>query len=167
MTIFCRSNCNHSGRGSDRTPAFYPSNSTPPAPFYLKVDKPVAFDLNHPPYITLETMSSETTRLLQQLRSLDRSSPSDEDARVQMLTAARELCQRLETPFEWVQRMTWQEVSKRAVLAVLQLRRAIPRRGPVACCSMCSLAIGVCCSWGASDHSHACSNPFLGECQCI
>ena len=50
--------------------------------------------------------------LLQQLRSTDESSLSGDDARVEVLRAAQELCQRLETPFEWVQRMTWQEVSK-------------------------------------------------------
>ena len=55
-------------------------------------------------------MNFETTRLVRQLRSIDR--PSDNDTRVQILTAAQALCQRLETPFEWVQRMTWQEVSK-------------------------------------------------------
>ena len=58
-------------------------------------------------------MDSETTRLVQQLRSIDR--PSNNDTRVQILTAAQALCHRLETPFEWVQRMTWQEVSNLAL----------------------------------------------------
>lgn len=59
------------------------------------------------------TMNPETTRLLlQELQSIDQPSFSDEDSRVQILAAAQALCQRLETPFEWVIRMTWQEVSR-------------------------------------------------------
>ena len=56
-------------------------------------------------------MELETSRLFQQLQSLDRTSLPDDDARTQALKAAQALCHRLETPFEWVQRMTWQEVS--------------------------------------------------------
>ena len=67
-------------------------------------------------------MDFETTRLVRQLRSIDR--PSDNDTRVQILTAAQALCQRLETPFDWVQRMTWQEVSN------LTLSLPLYRRNP-------------------------------------
>ena len=57
-------------------------------------------------------MGSEFANLLQQLRSIDRVSLPDDNDRAQILTAARELCQRLETPFDWVQRITWEEVSQ-------------------------------------------------------
>ena len=56
-------------------------------------------------------MSSEHARLVQQVRSIERTALPDDNSRVQLLTAAQALCQKLETPFEWVQRMTWQEVS--------------------------------------------------------
>ena len=56
-------------------------------------------------------MDPETGRLLQQLRNLDRNSLPSDDVRVQTLQAAQRLCQRLETPFESIIRMTWQEVS--------------------------------------------------------
>ena len=56
-------------------------------------------------------MTFETTFLLQQLDAVDKSLLADDDTRVRLLTAAQACCRRLETPFEWVQRMTWQEVS--------------------------------------------------------
>ena len=57
-------------------------------------------------------MNFDTAHLLDQLRSVNRTSLSDEDARLQVLSAARALCRRLETPYEWVLRMTWEEVSR-------------------------------------------------------
>ena len=61
--------------------------------------------------ISMAITTLETTQLLEQLQSIDGTSLSDQDARVQVLAAARALCRRLETPYEWVLRMTWEEVS--------------------------------------------------------
>ena len=98
----------------------------------------------------------DTTRLLEQIQSIDRPSLSDESTRVRILMAARALCQRLETPFEWVQRMTWQEVSW-AHSDSEPLNQTTPET------KMCSMQFYVylaggffCCSLGACD----CSNTY-------
>jgi len=56
-------------------------------------------------------MNLNVDELLRSLESFDRSSLPDDDARVRVLRAAQALCQRLETPYEWVLRKTWQEVN--------------------------------------------------------
>ena len=53
----------------------------------------------------------DTKVLLDEIRKLDRKSLPNEDVRAEVLRAAQALCSRLETPFEWVMRRTWQEVS--------------------------------------------------------
>lgn len=57
-------------------------------------------------------MESRTSDLVQQLENVDQSSFPDDNSRIEVLRAAQKLCRRLETPFEWVMRMTWQEVSR-------------------------------------------------------
>ncbi|KAL6718652.1 hypothetical protein ACLMJK_002886 [Lecanora helva] len=76
-------------------------------------------------------MSFDFDPLQQQLQSINRSSFSDDVARAQILVAAQALCHRLETPLEWVQRMTWQEPNLNLCLKIaddLQLFKTLGQR---------------------------------------
>ena len=66
-------------------------------------------------------MDSGLTRLGQELQSLDRTSFPDDDARVQFLQVAQALCRRLESPYDYVSRITVQEVSPQPCLNFVTL----------------------------------------------
>lgn len=70
-------------------------------------------------------MELDINNLLKQLHSISQASLLDEDARARILKASQALCQRLETPYEWVLRMTWQEVSCSVI--------ALPTKNNAAC----------------------------------
>ncbi|KAL8716237.1 MAG: hypothetical protein Q9220_000142 [cf. Caloplaca sp. 1 TL-2023] len=54
-------------------------------------------------------LDPNTSTILEQLQSIDQSTLPNDDVRIQILRAAQSLCHRLETPYEWIMRMTWQE----------------------------------------------------------
>ena len=65
-------------------------------------------------------MAVDTQSLIQQLQSIDKTSLSGADARVELLKAAHALSQRLEPPYEWATRTTWAEVCTLTVLQIFK-----------------------------------------------
>ena len=58
-------------------------------------------------------MSSQVEELLEKINAIDQSNlGSDDNARSKLILAAQALTTRLETPWDFVQRMTWQEVGR-------------------------------------------------------
>ena len=71
----------------------------------------------------------DTKLLLDEMRKLDRKSLPNEDVRAEVLRAAQALCNRLETPFEWVLRRIRQEVNALSSHRKLDITLCQPIKG--------------------------------------